>query len=135
MEGIAALPVSGITAALLTALLMVLALRVISIRRGMGVSLGTGDNEMLTRAVRGHGNCAEYAPFGILLLGLAEIQGGDRVVLATLAAALIAGRLAHGYALAFSRHSPRLRFTGMILTLSALGLLAIFTLLVSVRAF
>lgn len=129
---IASVPVTTLVAGILTVVFLFLSGRVIGLRGSENVSLGTGDSAVLNRAVRAHGNCAEYAPLGILLLFLAEIQGAAPTLLLTASALLVIGRLMHGYALAISQHSPKFRFYGMFATLTALGILAISTLWIGV---
>ncbi|MDD9905406.1 MAG: MAPEG family protein [Rhodospirillaceae bacterium] len=116
--------VTAITAALLALLFVILSFRVIRLRGSESVSLGDGGNEKLQRAIRGHGNCAEYAPIGILLLLIAELQGGNGLWLMIIAAALVLGRVAHGCAFAFTANNPPLRVSGMILTFGAILSLA-----------
>ena len=122
------LPVSAIAAGLLAAFLIVLTVRVVKFRKQNKVSLGDGGNETLRRAIRGHANFTEYAPIGIVLILIAELQSANTVVLAILAAALLAGRAMHGYAFAFTVGNPTLRAWGMYLTLAAIGGLGVINL-------
>ena len=55
------LPVTAVAAALLTALYLVLCIRVIGQRRARGIALGTG-HPALERAYRAQANFAEYVP-------------------------------------------------------------------------
>jgi uncharacterized membrane protein YecN with MAPEG domain len=66
------MPITALFAGLLAPLYIVLALRVIGLRRSAGVALGDGGDPWLTRRMRVHANFAEYAPFTLLLMGLAE---------------------------------------------------------------
>ena len=116
--------VTAITAALLALLFVILSFRVIRLRGSESVSLGDGGNEKLQRAIRGHGNYAEYAPVEILLLLIAELQDGNGLWLMITAVALVLGRVAHGYAFAFTANNPPLRVSGMILTFGAILSLA-----------
>ena len=128
-EGLAQiLPVTTLLASLLGLLLLRLSLRVIALRRENKVPLGDGGNEALQRAIRGQANCAEYVPIGVLLMLIAELQGANTWLLAALAVMFLGGRLAHGYAFAFTSGSPKLRVGGMQLTLGAIGLLSILNL-------
>ncbi|WP_218014034.1 MAPEG family protein [Rubellimicrobium roseum] len=95
-----ALPVTSLYAALLTTLFLGLTARVILYRRGRRISLGDGgDPEMLHR-LRAQGNCAEYAPLGIMLLGLLELADWGATLLHGLGLMLLSGRLIHSMALA-----------------------------------
>lgn len=87
------LTVTPVCAALLAVLFLVLSGRVILYRRSKQISLGDwGDPEMVKRA-RVHGNFAEYAPFGLVLVVLVELMGGAGLLVHGLAAALLAGRV------------------------------------------
>ena len=117
--------VTAITAGLLSIFLLVLSVRVVRLRRKNRVSIGHGDSEELHRAVRGQANCAEYAPIGILLLLIAELQSVWVLPLVLLAAMLLVGRFMHGYAFAFTTGNMFLRSMGMRLTIGAIVVLAL----------
>ncbi|MEM1375623.1 MAG: MAPEG family protein [Pseudomonadota bacterium] len=108
----------------LVLIFLVLSWRVISYRRNAQISLGDGGDTGLTRRMRAQANCAEYAPFGLLLLALVEAQG-PAVLVHVVGATLVAGRALHAYG--FSARPPRmeLRAAGMVLTLLSMGLAAI----------
>lgn len=119
------IPVTAITAGLLALIFSVLSLRVIRLRRENKISLGDGGNEELRRAARGHANFSEYAPLGVLLILIAELQSVNMILLAVVAAALLAGRAMHGYAFAFTTGNMPLRSLGLQLTLIVFVLLAL----------
>ena len=124
--------VTAVTAGLLALVYLVLSIRVIKLRGQNSISLGDGGNEALQRAIRGHGNFAEYAPMGVLLLLIAELQSVNAFVLIALAVVLLVGRICHGYAFAFTAGSPVLRQAGMILTFLTIAALAIANLAAAV---
>ncbi|NKB58054.1 MAG: hypothetical protein GKS00_17155 [Alphaproteobacteria bacterium] len=117
--------VTAITAGLLALTLIVLSVNVIRLRGQNKVSLGDGGNEALQRAIRGQANCAEYAPIGVLLLLVAELQSANFYLLIVLGAALLIGRLMHGYAFGFTSGNIPLRRGGMMLTFIAIVSLAV----------
>lgn len=109
-------------------LFVVLSARVITYRRGNRISMGDqGDNSLLKR-MRAQANCAEYAPFGILLMILIEMQGVAIWAVHGVGMLLLVGRLMHGVGFSASPPIMTLRVWGMMLTLSAY-LLAILVLL------
>lgn len=114
------LPITTFAASVLTLWLVVLSARVIQRRMASTTSLGDGGDPVLERRIRAHGNLAENAPLFLILLALAEIQGAAFWVCAGLAAVFLAGRLSHGYALAFTKKNMRARFYGMVLTFTGL---------------
>jgi len=118
------LPITSITAFLAGTIILLLTIKVIQFRRRDGVVLGDGDNRAMTKAIRGHANAVEQVPIALILMGLAEVQGGSPFLLALCAVALIIGRIAHGIYFAHDGMHWRLRMVGMALTLLAqIGLL------------
>src|SRR5690606_19865103 len=61
-----------IYAALLSLFFAFLTFRTIRLRQRYRVSLGHGKNLLLMRAIRVHGNFAEYVPLGLLLMAASE---------------------------------------------------------------
>lgn len=122
------LSITPLYAAILTILYIVLSFRVIFIRRGDKVSLGDGDNPALRARIRVHANFAEYAPLGLLLLLLVEVQGGNAILLHVIGLMLLAGRAAHAWGVSQHPQIMPLRVNGMILTFTALLLGALVNL-------
>ena len=123
------MPVTALYAALLAPLFVLLSVRVIGGRREARTALGDGGDPALLRRMRVHANFAEYAPFALLLLALAESLGTRTWLLHVIGAILLIGRLLH--AAGVSRHPeiPRLRVAGMALTFAAIGVGALACLL------
>jgi uncharacterized membrane protein YecN with MAPEG domain len=125
------LPLTSLTAFVNGAILLVLTVRVVVMRRRDGIVLGDNDDRVMTKAIRGQANAAEQIPMGLILIGLIELQGGGTMVLAALAVMFSIGRLMHAIYFAVHGTTWRLRFYGMLLTLLAQGGLLL-TLLVTV---
>jgi uncharacterized protein len=117
------LPATSLYAALLAALFLVLALRVVQARRRYHVALGT-PHRLVERAVRAHGNCAEYVPFGLVLLGLLEGMGLPAWGVHALGTAFLAGRVLHAWGIGQEPEVLRRRVFGMGLTFAVLGVSA-----------
>ncbi|MFY0635752.1 MAG: MAPEG family protein [Vannielia sp.] len=117
--------VTSIYAGLLAIFFVGLSYSVTVRRRTKGISLGDGDDSRMRALTRAQGNCAEYAPLGILLLALSEAQGAPAIALHLLGIALLAGRLLHARALLGPRMSLPFRVSGMVLTFSALLLMGL----------
>lgn len=116
-------------AALLALMFLVLSIRVIGVRRAERVSLGVGSSALLERRIRTHGNFAEYVPFALLLLAMAELRGTGPLWLHALCIVLVVARIAHAAALAPQPQITPLRVAGMagtliVLTSSAILILA-----------
>jgi uncharacterized membrane protein YecN with MAPEG domain len=116
--------ITPLYAALAAAILIVLSLRVIGVRRGRRVAIGDDGDEDLARRIRAQGNFAEYTPLALLMILLLELGGAPAWQLHLLGAALILGRILHAWSLA--AHSGNGRVAGMaltffVLTAAALG--------------
>ena len=98
-------------------ILLVLAVLVVSGRRKHKITLGDGNNEAFGRAVRAHGNAAEYIPAGLIGITLLALFDPATPVWLLHAAgiSLTLGRILHGFGL----HTGTLnagRMFGMVLT-------------------
>ncbi|MBU3540440.1 MAPEG family protein [Polynucleobacter sp. UB-Tiil-W10] len=87
--------VTATVASLLTMIFIKLSFAVIGLRRKNKVGLGSGGHDDLERAIRAHGNFAEYVPFGIILIACLELNGAPLWLVAIPGIALIIGRLIH----------------------------------------
>ena len=117
--------ITALYAALLGPLLVVLALRVIGLRRRLRVAVGDGGHPEVARAMRVHANFAEYAPMALLLLALAESVGTPSVLLHVAGVALVAGRVTHAYGMSQAPENFRFRTAGMLLTFGVIVGLAV----------
>jgi uncharacterized protein len=119
-------------AAILALIFIGLSLNVIHSRKKLGISLGDGQQTDIIRRVRAQGNFAEYAPFFVLLLALAEYGGLPVYLVHLFGVVFIAGRLLHAYSLLKAENykdghlqgTPTWRIAGMMMTFAVLGLLA-----------
>jgi uncharacterized membrane protein YecN with MAPEG domain len=101
-------------AAFLAVMFVVLTIRVIKARIRGRVSLGDGGDEGLIRAQRIHGNFAEFVPFALLLIALAEMNGSPSWSIHVLGSVLIISRLAHAWALQGGMERMTFRKAGML---------------------
>jgi len=120
--------ITGLYAALLVVLFIVLSARVIVARRTEKISLGHGEDEMLLRRTRAQANCAEYAPFGILMMAIAETLSAPFWLIHIMGLLLVIGRVMHAYGVGGPDMNMRWRVWGMILTLTSLGIGAVVNL-------
>ncbi len=114
------LPVTSVIASLLAAIFLRLSFAVIKLRRANKISLGSGGNDELERAIRAQGNFAEYVPLALILLACLEINGAPWWLVALPGASLIAGRLAHAKGIHELPPNFRKRVFGMVLTINTL---------------
>jgi len=92
------LPITSLYAGLLALVFLALSWRVIAFRRGNQVSLGDGESKDLRQRNRAHGNFAEYAPLGLIILACVELQGAPALAVHALGLMLFLGRLLHAIA-------------------------------------
>ena len=109
----------------LTVIFLWLSFRVIRYRRAERIPLGSGGNAALERAMRAHANFAEYVPFAMLMLVLAEWGGTWPWLLHALGALLVAARLSHGMGLMQDPEDYRFRVFGMMGTTATIGIAAL----------
>jgi len=121
--------ITAIYAALLALLFVGLALAVVRQRFKLRVGLGDGNQPELIKAIRIHGNFAEYVPFLLLLMFLLESQQAPAWQLHLLGALTLGGRLLHLLGLLKSSGTSVPRFFGMIATFVALCMAAVLLLL------
>ena len=112
------LSASIVYAAALALVFLALSARVVLLRRRLKVGVGSGGHEVLTRAMRAHGNFAEYVPLALVLLMLVEAgTAAGTLIVHALGLTLLVGRLLHGFfGLNRSAGYSAGRFGGTVLT-------------------
>lgn len=126
------MPITAFYAGLLSLLFVILCARIIMFRIRQGIWLGDGGNPILLRRMRVQANFAEYVPFALLLMALAESVGQETFLMHTLGQVLLAGRIIHAIGLSYER-LLWVRIIGIILTFAVVigaGIMAIGTILV-----
>jgi len=121
--------ITAFYASILTALYVLLSVRVIAQRQEARVEIGHGESLQLLRRMRVHANFAEYVPLALILMALAESLKVPSLFLHLLGLAFVAARVLHAYGLSQTPHILRWRRLGMMLTLGVLGVLALFCFL------
>jgi uncharacterized membrane protein YecN with MAPEG domain len=98
--------------------LILLTLAVLTVRTRVvtRTDIGDGAKDSMIRAVRAHGNAAEYVPLALILIGTLELAGAPSALLHGLGAALTAGRLMHAQGLYSSLGTSPGRLVGTLLT-------------------
>ena len=102
----------------LVLLYFALALNVSRMRGATKTGIGSGDDPSgpLNKAVRAHGNAAEYVPLALILIGTLEIAGAGRPLLHGLGATLTAARLLHAQGISSTLGTSPGRVVGTLLT-------------------
>jgi uncharacterized membrane protein YecN with MAPEG domain len=111
--------ITGLYGALIALVFLALSARVIMYRRANQLGLGDHGDKSLMKRMRAQANCAEYAPFGLLLMLLVDLQNPTPIVLHLIGTLLLLGRAAHGYGFSASPPKMNLRAGGMLLTLAS----------------
>jgi uncharacterized membrane protein YecN with MAPEG domain len=119
------LNVTPIYAGLVALLFIWLSANVIMTRRRLRVSVGDGGEKAMIKAMRTQANCAEYAPIGLILLTMTELQGSPGWVVHLLGLMLLAGRLLHAYGFGRTPEIVAARQLGMVLTFTMLAVAAL----------
>jgi uncharacterized membrane protein YecN with MAPEG domain len=112
--------VTALYAALIGLLLLGLSWQVTRHRRRARISLGSGEDAGLERAIRTQANLAEYAPLTLLLIALAELNGAAVWFVHGLGALFVIARVLHAWGLGLSSGVSVGRFWGTALTWLAL---------------
>jgi uncharacterized protein len=122
-------PITALYAGLLGILMLILAFRVVAVRRVTSIGLGDGGDALLLSRIRIHGNAAEYVPLALILMLILELNGGSARWLHVLGIALLVGRVAHVQGLSQSTGTSAGRFVGNILTWSVIMIAAVANIL------
>lgn len=109
-------PITSIYAALCALLILVLAFRVVQVRRTEKIGIGVGSNKTLERRVRIHANAAEYVPIALILLALVEAGQLAPAGVHAAGATLLIARVLHAYGMSQSAGHSFGRFYGVLLT-------------------
>jgi uncharacterized membrane protein YecN with MAPEG domain len=107
-------------------LLIILSLRVSFVRRDARVPVGDGDNEVLLRRIRAHGNFAEFVPIALLLLALAEHTGMGSLFIHLFGLVLLVGRISHAYGISQTNEIFIFRMVGTLATLAVIAVLSLY---------
>jgi len=114
------LTITPIYAGLLAIWFLVLSVRVIAARRGRRIAYGDAGDVAVQGRIRAQGNFAEYVPFTLLLMMMAELTGAAGWALHLVGLILLVGRGLHGLGLSWYPLAFRLRVWGMTGTFIAL---------------
>ena len=107
---------TGLYAAALVLLNIILSVRIILLRRRHKVGIGTGKNAELSLAVRAHANLVEHAPLVLILIACIELSLDEKVWINVLGITFVTARILHAWGLSHSAGTSLGRFTGTLLT-------------------
>lgn len=117
--------ISGLYISITAILVVILAMRVVKLRRKYKIGIGNSDNKELIIASRVHANLVENAPIAMILLLVAELNGLNSMVLYLLGIVWVIGRILHAIGLTKGRGGYHLgRFWGGLLSWLVILMLA-----------
>lgn len=125
------LTITPLYAGLLALVYVYLSARVITVRRQLKASLGDHGDKNLLKRLRVHANFAEYTPFALLLILMAETLGTSSWAVHLMCIGLVAGRLAHAYGVGSEPQLLKLRSLGMVLTFVVLVFAAVINIVLA----
>ena len=113
--------ITGLYAAILGIIFLILSYNIILKRLKFGIGIGFEKSHILEKAVRVHGNFAEYVPLALLLILICELNtdvfsGGGLYHIHGLGLALVIARIAHAVGLTQTSVRSMGRSVGVILT-------------------
>lgn len=117
--------ITALYAGILALILVALAINVTVHRNKLKVPLGDGNNPVMRRMIRVHGNAAEYIPLALVLMGIYELNGGAHTVLHVAGVALILARLAQSSEMFSTEMAGPRRIAGQSITWLTLIALAV----------
>ena len=123
------LPITATFAAILAVYFVAMSSYVIYTRAKTDVLMWDGGNGRMLTAIRRHGNLAEYMPFAILIMAIAEFEGLSTGWLQISGGLLLTGRLIHPFGVAVERSVLPARVTGMLATFVSILIPAIYLLI------
>jgi len=126
------LPITALYGAVLALIFVAMSSYVIAMRARTDTLLGAGSDPRMMVAIRRHGNMAEYLPFALLIIGLAESLGTAPLWLHVSGALLILGRLLHPFGIAAEKSPLAPRISGMLATFGAILIPAVAVLIIRV---
>lgn len=110
-------PVTAVFAAVTGLLLLVLSAQVVKYRLKYRQGLGVNDDPEFEAAVRAHANLVEYAPLGLIMLAIAELNGVSSALIYWTGMALVVGRILHAWGMINGKGGPhKARMIGILLT-------------------
>jgi uncharacterized membrane protein YecN with MAPEG domain len=107
-------------AALFALLFFALSFRTLSLRKKLQIAVGDAGNLRMLRAMRVHGNFAEYVPLTLIVIYMLEGTGAAPAAVHAMCIALLLGRLSHAYGVGQVAEQFRYRVFGMSATFVAL---------------
>ena len=118
-------PITSLYVLPLIPIFIFLFMRVSSRRTDLKASIGYANDDALHERIRHHGNFVEWVPFVLILMLLAEANGGNSIAVHSAGGLLVVGRVLHPLGLTATNPAHPLRIAGNSLNLLAVAILAV----------
>ncbi|WP_372964237.1 MAPEG family protein [Marinobacter sp.] len=123
------IPITAVFAAVIGLLLLVLSGLVVKYRLKYRMGMGVNEDPEFGAAVRAHANLVEYAPIGLIMLAIAELNGVSNTLIYWTGMALVAGRILHAFGMINGKGGEhKARMIGILLTWLAILVAALLLL-------
>ena len=131
------LPITLLYACIFAIFALALSFRVGAARGKTGVSILVGEPQIMDLAerVRVHQNFLEYVPMFLIVMAAVELNGGSANWLHGAGVLMLIGRVGHAVGLKHDNMSHKGRLVGMLGTIGATSIVAIYGLLITYRHF
>ncbi|WP_323750545.1 MAPEG family protein [Marinobacter sp.] len=111
------IPITAVFAAAIGILLLVLSVMAVRFRLKYQIGMGVNDDPVFQATVRAHANLVEYAPIGLIMLAIAELNGVSSTWVYWTGMALVLGRILHAFGMIKGKgRTHKARLVGMVLT-------------------
>jgi uncharacterized membrane protein YecN with MAPEG domain len=109
-----AMPITSLVAGVFALLIVPLSVQISLRRAKLNTVFGDAGDGTLRRRIRAHGNFTEYAPLGVVVLGLVEYRGAASWLVWSLAAGFLLSRILHALGMLFTS-TPLVRAVAMLI--------------------
>lgn len=117
--------ITGLYAGILGFIYIALSWNIIMKRREFKVGIGDGGNQILKKAIRAHGNFAEYVPLILIMMILVEYTTANTVMMHALGVILVIARLLQAIGLLKTEVVSIERVVGTLTTFAIMAVLAL----------
>ena len=118
-------PITSLYVLPLIPIFLVLFFRVSARRTDLKASIGDANDTVLHERIRHHGNFVEWVPLALILMLLAEANGGNSIAVHCAGGLLVLGRAVHPFGLKAGNPAHPLRIVGNSTNLLAVVILTV----------
>jgi uncharacterized membrane protein YecN with MAPEG domain len=120
--------ITPIFASFLGLIFIFLSVRTLRLRRKLKIAVGDSGNVEMLRAIRAHGNFAEFVPLTLILIYFVEEAHAPLWFVYVLGSVLTVGRLSHSFGISQVNETFFFRVFGMVCTFATIFFSALYLL-------